>query len=303
RARTLARRPGGTPASRWGGTPPLRLDGTPALSSSRTPASKWGGASTTDRRTTDRRTTCSGRDQSREQVPRALWNRFFESGCSEGRTEPGLSGAIRSCAGELPPWWEAPGPTGAARCCHGQGNPRRRQYAHSPAEGAGAVPLHVRDRARRGALRRGRELLRLGRRGAAVSQRHPGPRPEGEVPLRAAGRVPDRGGAEHVRGPRCSSGPARWRRAAGGTGAGPRRPGSRAGGRCAPERQRPGLRRARGLFSGPSVVVALRRLVPLPAEVCANLPGWDHFTSPVLVPAGIDAPLPVAGVLAGSGRA
>src|SRR5699024_9364903 len=163
RARTLAPRPGGTPASRWGGTPPLRLDGTPALSSSRTPASKWGGASTTDRRTTS-----SGRDQSREQVPRDLWNRFFESGCSEGRTEPGLSGSIRSCAGELPPWWEAPDPTGAARCCHGQGNPRRRQHAHSPAEGAGAVPLHVRDRARRGALRRGRELLRLGRKGAAV---------------------------------------------------------------------------------------------------------------------------------------
>ena len=69
------------------------------------------------------------------------------------------------------------------------------------------------------------------------------------------------------------------------------------------ERDHPGLSRALGVLSWAIVVVALILQLPQLAEVGADLTGWYEFTSPVNLPAWMNTPLTVAGVLAGSERA
>lgn len=69
------------------------------------------------------------------------------------------------------------------------------------------------------------------------------------------------------------------------------------------ERDRPGLSRALGLLSWSIIVIALILQVPQLAELGAELTGWYEFTSPVNLPAWMNTPLTVAGVLAGTERA
>ena len=69
------------------------------------------------------------------------------------------------------------------------------------------------------------------------------------------------------------------------------------------ERDHPGLSRTLGLVSWTIIVVALLLQVPQLIELGAEPTGWYAFTSPVNLPARMNTPLTIAGVLAATERA
>lgn len=69
------------------------------------------------------------------------------------------------------------------------------------------------------------------------------------------------------------------------------------------DRDRPRLSRTIGVASWTIVVIALLLQIPQLAELGAELSGWYDFTSPVHLPAWMNTPLTIAGVLAGLERA
>ena len=69
------------------------------------------------------------------------------------------------------------------------------------------------------------------------------------------------------------------------------------------DRDRPQLSRTIGVVSWTIVVIALLLQIPQLAELGAELTGWYEFTSPISLPAWLNTPLTIAGVLAGLERA
>ena len=68
-------------------------------------------------------------------------------------------------------------------------------------------------------------------------------------------------------------------------------------------RDRPGLSRRLGIVSWLGLVIALVLQIPQALAVVAELTGWYRFASPVALPAWLNTPLTVAGVLAALERA